>query len=263
MRFLKHIPNTLTSLNLVCGCLALVQIFSGDLHLAALLVFLAVLFDFFDGFAARLLKAYSPIGKDLDSLADMVSFGLVPGFMMFRLIQFALLANNEKELFWIAVQNNIQHVELENNPQLLGAWSMYLPYLALLIPVFSALRLAKFNNDSRQGDQFIGLPTPANALLIAGLVLNLDHPTTLMMGMNNVYSLVLGCVLMSYLLVAEWPLLALKFKTYTWKENSMRYSLLGLSALLLALFQIRAIPLLILLYILISTVNNIFFKARH
>src|SRR5688572_19635518 len=112
MKILKHLPNAITSGNLVCGCLAIVQIFSGDLVLASFFVFLAAILDFFDGFAARLLKVSSPIGKDLDSLADMVTFGLVPGLMVYRLLQFSLIGIEEKSLFWISLQKNINSIEL-------------------------------------------------------------------------------------------------------------------------------------------------------
>ncbi len=171
MKILKHIPNAITSGNLLCGCLAIVQIFSGDLVLASFFVFLAAVLDFFDGFAARLLKVSSPIGKDLDSLADVVTFGVVPGLMVYRLLQFALIGMGEKELFWIALQKNISSIELSNVHYLSGFYS-YLPYFGFLITVFSAIRLAKFNNDTRQSTTFIGLPTPANAILITALVVS-------------------------------------------------------------------------------------------
>jgi CDP-diacylglycerol--serine O-phosphatidyltransferase len=262
MKILKHIPNAITSGNLLCGCLAIVQIFSGDLVLASFFVFLAAVLDFFDGFAARLLKVSSPIGKDLDSLADVVTFGVVPGLMVYRLLQFALIGMGEKELFWIALQKNISSIELSNVHYLSGFYS-YLPYFGFLITVFSAIRLAKFNNDTRQSTTFIGLPTPANAILITALVVNLQQPSA-MYGVFSDYRVLLGfTVLSAYALVAELPLLALKFKDFTWKTNAMRYVFLGFSALLLVVFKIQALPLLILCYILFSLVNNIFFKAQH
>lgn len=262
MKVLKHLPNAITSGNLLCGCLAIVQIFSGDLVLASFFVFLAAVLDFFDGFAARLLKVNSPIGKDLDSLADVVTFGVVPGLMVFRLLQFSLIGIQEKELFWIALQKNIHSIDLSNDQYLSGFYS-YLPYLAFLIPVFSAIRLAKFNNDSRQSNSFIGLPTPANAILIAALVINLQQPSVFYGVFSDFRALLVFTFLSSYALVAELPLLALKFKDFTWKANSMRYIFLGFSLLLLLFFKVQALPLLILCYILFSLVNNIFFKAQH
>jgi CDP-diacylglycerol---serine O-phosphatidyltransferase len=262
VKILKHIPNAITSGNLLCGCLAIVQIFSGDLVLASFFVFLAAVLDFFDGFAARMLKVNSPIGKDLDSLADVVTFGVVPGLMVYRLLQFSLIGMEEKELFWIALQKNISSIEL-SNVQYLSGFYAYLPYFGFLITVFSAIRLAKFNNDTRQSTTFIGLPTPANAILIAALVLNLQQPTAIY-GVFSDYRVLLGfTVLSSYALVAELPLLALKFKDFAWKTNAMRYVFLGFSAVLLVVFKVQALPLLILCYILFSLVNNIFFKAQH
>ncbi len=262
MKLLKHLPNAITSGNLLCGCLAIVQIFSGDLVMASFFVFMAAVLDFFDGFAARLLKVSSPIGKDLDSLADVVTFGVVPGLMVFRLLQFSLIGIQEKELFWIAIQKNISAIDLSNDQYLSGYYS-YLPYFAFLITVFSALRLAKFNNDTRQTTSFIGLPTPANAILIAALVLNLQQPNDFYGVFSDYKVLLIFTVLSSYALVAELPLLALKFKDFSWKSNGMRYVFLGFSAMLVVLFKIQALPLLILCYILFSLVNNIFFKAEH
>lgn len=262
MNIRKHVPNAITSGNLLCGSLAVIQIFSGELVYACLLVFLAALLDFFDGFAARLLKVNSPIGKDLDSLADVVTFGLVPGLMLYKLLVYAIAARSEPQVFWIALQQNLSHIELANQAATAG-WYVYLPYLALLIPVFSALRLAKFNHDTRQSDSFIGLPTPANAMFVAALMLNLIRVEPLYLFFNNPFVLAGLSIVLAYLLVAELPLLALKFKGFGWQGNQMKYLLLGLSLLLLLLWKLPALPLLILLYILFSLVNNIFFKAGH
>lgn len=262
MKVLKHIPNAITSGNLLCGCMAIIQIFSGDLVLASFFVFLAAILDFFDGFAARLLKVNSPIGKDLDSLADVVTFGVVPGLMVYRLLQFSLIGMGEKDLFWIALQKNISSIDLSNAQYLSGFYS-YLPYFAFLITVFSAIRLAKFNNDSRQSTTFIGLPTPANAILIAALILNLQQPSAIYGVFSDYRVILVFTLLSSYALVAELPLLALKFKDFTWKSNRIRYVFLVFSALLLVILKWEALPLLILCYILFSLVNNIFFKAQH
>lgn len=141
----KNIPNAITCCNLLCGCLAIIQATNGNLLWAAYLVGMAAVFDFFDGFAARLLKVSSPIGKDLDSLADMVTFGVVPGIVMFKMIRLGLRL--DKEGFDL----------IEENP--------WITYIVFMIPIFSALRLAKFNHDTRQTEAFIGLPTPANAIM--------------------------------------------------------------------------------------------------
>ena len=236
MKIKEHIPNILTLLNLLSGCIAIVFIFEDQLAMASYLLGLAALFDFLDGFFARLLKVQSPIGKDLDSLADMVSFGLVPGMILFKLIGYS-----------IGISINTGIITL-------------VPYIAFLIPLFSALRLAKFNNDERQTDVFIGLPTPANALLIASFPLILIQQSTLV-GINilpiqslflSTVFLIIMSVLLSYLLVAELSLLSLKFKTFNWKENKIRFLFLGISCVLLILLYYVAIPVIILLYILLS-----------
>lgn len=236
MAIKNHIPNFITLLNLLSGCIAIVFIFDDQLAIASYLIGLAAIFDFLDGFFARLLKAQGPIGKDLDSLADVVSFGLVPGLILFKLIEYS------------------SGISINTGPITL------VPFIAFLIPLFSALRLAKFNNDERQTDIFIGLPTPANALLIASFPLILIQQSTLV-GINllgiqslflNTIFLIVLTILLSYLLVAEIHLLSLKFKTFTWKDNKVRFIFLGASCILLLLFFYLAIPIIIILYILLS-----------
>lgn len=236
MAIKNHIPNFITLLNLLSGCIAIVFIFDNQLAVASYLIGLSAIFDFLDGFLARLLKAESPIGKDLDSLADVVSFGLIPGLILFKLIEYSS-----------GISINIGFISV-------------VPFIAFLIPLFSALRLAKFNNDERQTDVFFGLPTPANALLIASFPLILTQQSTLV-GINflSIQSLFLSTIflvvitiLLSYLLIAEIQLLSLKFKNFTWKENKVRYIFLGTSCFLLLLFFYLAIPVIIILYILLS-----------
>ncbi len=227
----KHIPNFITILNLLSGCIAITVAFKGNLILASWLVGLAAIFDFLDGMAARLLNVKSAIGKELDSLADMVSFGLLPGVIVFQLL---------------SLNTNI------NSP--------LIPYIAFLVPAFSALRLAKFNTDTRQDEMFYGLPTPANAILIASFPLIINQNMGIF-GMDlsfihsilvNSYFLVLTTLLLSWLLVAEIPLMSLKFKSITWAENKARFVLLILSAIMLVVFQFAGIPIIIFLYIIIS-----------
>ncbi|MDX5423523.1 MAG: CDP-alcohol phosphatidyltransferase family protein [Hymenobacteraceae bacterium] len=228
----KHIPNAITCLNLFSGCLALYFAFKGELVTTAYLVGIAAVFDFLDGMVARVLKAYSEIGKQLDSLADMVSFGAVPGTVMFILLQRA-----EASVF--------------------GLSSDIVPFFGFLITIFSALRLAKFNIDTRQTTSFIGLPTPACTIFVASLPLILETGDLLHYEiiLNPIVLLVLT-VLLSYLLVAELPLFALKFTSLTWQDNSLRFIFLGLSVVLLALLQFAAIPLVIVLYILLSIIKK-------
>lgn len=227
----KHIPNFITILNLLSGCIAITVAFQGNLILASWLMGLAAIFDFLDGMAARLLNVKSAIGKELDSLADMVSFGLLPGVIVFQLLSL--------------------------NPNII---SPLIPYIAFLIPAFSALRLAKFNTDTRQEEMFYGLPTPAVAILIASLPLILNQHAVIF-GMDfsfikqflsNWYFLVSLTVLLSWLLVAEIPLMSLKFKSFGWTENRTRYVLILLSIILLICFQFAGVPLIILLYIILS-----------
>lgn len=240
LKIKQNIPNFLTCCNLLCGCFAIVQVFEGNLNWAAYLIGIAAIFDFFDGFAARLLKVSSAIGKDLDSLADMITFGVVPGLIMYKLIF----------LVYLSANGNISFELIEQK--------LSLCYVAFLIPVFSAIRLAKFNNDTRQSESFIGLPTPANAIFIGSLVLiSKDYPDRF-----TPEILCLLSILLSLLLVAPLPLFALKFKSFKFKGNEIRYIFLGLSLVLLASLKIIGIPLIIIAYILLSLVNNLFLKRK-
>jgi CDP-diacylglycerol--serine O-phosphatidyltransferase len=246
MNIKKHIPNALTCCNLLCGCLGIMFTNSNKLDIAFYLVLVAAIFDFLDGFAARMLKVSSPIGKDLDSLADMVTFGVLPGFIMFHLI------------------DSITFHQVD-----LSTFNLYFPYIAFIIPVFSALRLAKFNNDTRQTDSFIGVNTPANTLLISSLgyiyvtVTNSEKGSGRFFDLlYNSYTLPGLTLLMSILLVSELPIFALKFKNFGWADNKIRYVFLIIAAVLLILFQFFAFPFIIFLYILLSVINNTFSKKE-
>jgi CDP-diacylglycerol--serine O-phosphatidyltransferase len=222
----RNLPNAVTCLNLLCGCLALTNIFAGHLETGAWFVAAAALADFFDGLLARALRVSSAIGKDLDSLADMVSFGVVPGAMLFKLLA------------------------ADGPATPLG---QYLPYAGFMVTIFSALRLAKFNNDTRQTTSFIGLPTPACTLVVASLPLILSYDTFgLRAVILNPIVLVGLTVLLSGLLVAELPLFALKFKSLRWADNRRRFIFMLLAAGLLLGLQAAAVPLVVLLYVLLS-----------
>lgn len=261
MNIKKHIPNAITCCNLLCGCLAIVQSFEGNLAYAAYLVGLAAVFDFFDGFAARLLRVASPIGKDLDSLADMVTFGVVPGMVMYKLLQMTLLIEIADGT---TVDGWIISPPLSADPIAIEYKKMILPefiiYLAFLIPVFSAIRLAKFNNDVRQSDSFIGLPTPANAIFICSIPLIMEYSNIKFV--LNPYVLIIITIVLSLLLVSEIPLFALKFRNFSWRGNRIRYSFLALSLILLITLQFVGISLVILLYILMSVITNFYLKRR-
>lgn len=206
--------------------------FEGNLELAAWLVYVAAIFDFLDGLVARLLHAYSEIGKQLDSLADMVSFGVLPGVILFKLMQTAIRFSETASLEMMEIY----------------------PFFGFIIVIFSALRLAKFNIDSRQTSSFIGVPTPANTLLISSLPLILgdDHLSYLHPIILNPITLGILTVVMSYLLIAEIPLFALKFKNLRWQDNSVRFIFLLIALPLLFLLKFAAIPVIILIYILLS-----------
>jgi len=223
MNLLRHLPNTLTSANLLCGCLGLICLMENYPIEPAYFIWAACVFDFFDGFAARMLKVSSSIGKELDSLADMVSFGVLPAMTMYHWIDSTAGAN------------------------------LYV-YVSLMIAVFSALRLAKFNVDARQTDTFIGVPTPANALFITSLVFLPDSIKAIVFTAPVLTGITM---LFSLLLVAPFELFALKFKDFSWGNNKMRFTFLALSVFLLVLFKAGALPFIIISYILISLGSRI------
>lgn len=230
---LKHIPNTLTAANLFLGCLSIIATFDGNLTDAAWLICFAAILDFFDGFAARFLKVHSEIGKQLDSLADVVSFGVAPGFIFYAISQAKL--------------------EFTSSPFQFPLFVLIASYLPLLIPIFSAFRLAKFNIDTRQSDSFIGLPTPANALFICCIPFVLNQgPNWAETIFESLAFLTLFPILSSFLLVSEIPLFALKFKHFGIKGNEIRYGFLLSAVLLILVFQYLGIGLSMVLYVLLS-----------
>ncbi|HLT80518.1 MAG TPA: CDP-diacylglycerol--serine O-phosphatidyltransferase [Cyclobacteriaceae bacterium] len=216
---IRHLPNLLTCCNLLTGAAGIIYLLQEPgLVPAAWFVWIALLFDFLDGFTARVFNVSSPIGKELDSLADVISFGLLPSVLVYTL-----------------VQTQIQ------NP--------YLPWVALVIAVFSALRLAKFNIDDTQTNSFRGLPTPANALFITGLPFLAGGPGAFLL---TPYALIAVAIVFSLLLVSRVELFALKFKDWSWKHNQVQFVFLIISVVLVAVFKFAAVPLIILLYILLS-----------
>ncbi len=236
----KYIPNTITSLNLVFGTLAVLLAVKGQIEMAAYAVFMAAIMDFLDGFAARLLKAYSEVGKELDSLADLVSFGVAPSIIVWMIIR-------QSDESMMAGQVNI------------------LEYLVILMPVFAALRLAKFNVDDSQETSFSGLPVPGNAIFFAGLALNwaLYQDASGLSGWltestGNAYILSGLVVVFSILMVIPLRLFSLKFNGFSFKTNSVRYIFLLLSLLLILLLGVAAIPLCIVLYLALAVVVSLF-----
>lgn len=235
MNFTKHIPNALTCCNLLCGCLGilnmtegrpsfLIEWFPSPLEATAYFVWAACIFDFLDGFAARALKVSSPIGKELDSLADVVSFGVLPAFLMYSFLRGSVNADSGLH---------------------------YLPMLAFLIVICSALRLAIFNIDETQKDSFSGLPTPANALFITAL--------PFLQGLSFLFNPLMLSVItifFSVLMVSRLELFALKFKNFTWRDNQIRFIFLALALVLILFLGKGAIALSILLYIVLSLIGK-------
>lgn len=256
------------------------------------MVGIAAIFDFLDGFAARILKVHSEIGKQLDSLADMVSFGVLPGIVMFNLLQQSFYYELFLEYWQVPLPNKFNDIWYDTTRV------NYIPYIAFIIPVFSTIRLAKFNIDTRQTNSFIGLPTPANSIFICSLPLilffgneigkyflqttsfdvsidktpeaiwDVFHTNTLDFNfwisriLFSPYFLISLCLISSFLLVAPLPLFALKFKNFIWTDNKIRYIFLALCVPLLILFQFVGIPIIIILYIVLSVINNIFTRNK-
>jgi CDP-diacylglycerol---serine O-phosphatidyltransferase len=240
----RHIPNFITLLNLFSGSIAVIFAVKGNLVLAAIFVAAGIFFDFFDGLAARLLNVKSELGLQLDSLADAVTSGVVPGIVMYQLLNKALPAHGGLGADW-----NSSVFDVHMKPFAL---------IGLLIILASAYRLAKFNVDDRQTDSFIGLPTPANALLILSLPLILTYqPGPFVSGLLLNEWFLVGLTLVScYLLNAELPLFALKFSDWGFKENKMRYFFILSCIILIILLKFIAIPVIILLYVLVSVISN-------
>lgn len=240
----KHIPNTITLLNLLSGCIAVLFAVNDNLEYAAYFVFLGITFDFFDGFAARLLNVKSELGLQLDSLADMVTAGVVPGIVMYQLLQWStgdvIQTETTETMEWITGIN-------------------FWPLAGLLITLASAYRLAKFNIDTRQTTSFIGLPTPANTLLIVSfpLILQFQPNEALESVILNKWFLLVVTGISCYLLNAEIPLFALKFKTWGFRTNAVRYIFLILSIVMMAAMHFLAIPFIIVTYILLSVLSKV------
>lgn len=223
---IRNIPNTLTCCNLFSGCIASCMAFQGNYVWAFVFIIIGAAFDFFDGMVARLLNVSSPIGKELDSLADDITFGLAPAAIAFALFQ---------EVHY---------------PDFIQSLRPVLPYTAFLVAVFSGLRLAKFNIDTRQASSFIGMPTPANALFWGSLVTG-EHAFLTSPHFNAVYLFVL-VVVMSLLLVAELPMFSLKFKDLSWQHNKVSYIFLIGCIPLFLIFQWSGFAAVIIWYVILS-----------
>lgn len=244
MAIKRHLPNIITLLNLFCGSVAVLFAVQSNFVAAALFVFLGIFFDFFDGLVARKLNVQSPLGLQLDSLADMVTSGLVPGIVMFKLLSLALSASNNFTLGddW---NSSLHWVSIKFSP---------IALLGLFITLASAYRLAKFNLDEDQQSSFTGLPTPANALLIMSLplIMEFQNSNTINAFILNPWFLIAVTFLSCYLLNSKIKLFALKFKDWSFKTNAVRYMFIILSIVFIVIFKFLAIPIIIIFYVLLS-----------
>ena len=226
MAIKKHIPNTITCCNLISGCIAIAYAFSGKIEISFTWIIIGAVFDFFDGMSARLLKVSSPIGKELDSLADIVTFGVAPSTILFS------------------------KLGIMSYHSILESLRGILPFIAYIMAAFSALRLAKFNLDERQTLGFIGLPTPANALfwgsLLIGLGKRIDSSPLMCI------FIIVGIFISSWLMVSEIPMFALKFKEWGWKKNQIKYIFLLTCIPLIAIFGITGFAIIVAWYVIIS-----------
>ena len=252
MAFKKHIPNIVTLLNLFCGCIAVIFAVYNNFIAAAIFVFLGIFFDFFDGLLARKLNVQSPLGIQLDSLADMVTSGVVPGIIMFKLLSMSV--------------DTPYFIEMTSDWSSTTTWTgfriSWLPLIGLFITLASAYRLAKFNIDEDQQSYFKGLPTPANTLLIISLPLIMEFQESDLMNaiILNKWFLIILTVLSCYLLNSNIKLFALKFKHFGFKDNAVRYIFIILTVLLLVVLHFAAIPMIILCYVILSLISSSFMK---
>lgn len=242
----KHIPNTITLINLFCGGCAIVCVMYGSFVMAFWFLFTGGVMDYLDGAVARILDVHSPLGKELDSMADMVSFGVAPGMILYTLLSIA----------WTKESGDFSTGGFD-----FGIYPLAFP--AFILSAFSGLRLAKFNLDTRQSENFIGLNTPACTIFMTGLML-IYHYDSLGLGdfVTQVYFLYAVIAVFSYLLVAELPMFSFKFKNFTWKDNWVRFSFLILMVVLLITLQEAAFSIVILLYVIVATVQYLLGQTK-
>ncbi len=256
-----NIPNLFTAANLISGCIAILLAVSGRIDLAPFAIFVGAFFDFLDGFLARKLQVSSEMGKQLDSLADMVTFGVAPGLIMMAVILRCQLVS-DFSMNYVSIPNWV-------NTLIDGDHRNFWPFAGLLIPFFSIFRLAKFNLDTRQTESFIGLPTPAITLFFMSFPLALAYKITtgdLMISINRFLFdplfISILILIMSLLLVSEIPLFSLKIKGFGWKENRVRYVFLLISLAFILLFNVWSLALIVFLYLILSMIENIFIKTK-
>lgn len=260
-----NLPNLITGANMLCGVFSILLSLSGRIDLAPYPIFLGAILDFLDGFAARMLKIQSEMGKQLDSLADMITFGLAPGIMMLGVLVYTTgngggLSSYTYYFSDLNIIDWFKNIYSWNKPNLI-------PFIAFLIPIFSMFRLAKFNLDTRQSESFIGVPTPANTIFFCmfPLVLGQEYElgtlnNLLILIFCNSYILIPIIIVMSILLVSEIPLFSLKFKHFKWEGNQLRYVFLITCSLLIVTTCFWSLGLIVILYLMLSVIDIIFKK---
>lgn len=255
-----NLANLFTAANLISGVIAIVLALSGRIDLAPFAVFIGLIFDFLDGFVARLLKTSGELGKQLDSFADMVTFGVAPGVIMLIMLTIdpSLLVDglsvNQIQASYVNWFSEIDITTLSGN---------YLPFAALLLPFFSMFRLAKFNIDTRQSESFIGLPTPSMTLFFMSFPLVLFYGSSaLLTEILNPWLIVGLIIVFGLLMISEIPLFSLKVKSFGWKGNQIRIVFLLISLILILVFKVWSIALIVFLYLILSMIENTFFKTK-
>jgi CDP-diacylglycerol--serine O-phosphatidyltransferase len=275
-----NLPNLITSANMLCGIFSILLSIFGRIDLAPYPIFFGAIFDFFDGFTARIFNIKSELGKQLDSLADMITFGLAPGIMMMMLLVIIGFNQKVENIEFNSVNNFVESffdtIKAANHDMIFFSWfssilrfeaQNFIPLIALLIPFFSMFRLAKFNIDTRQNEGFIGLNTPANTLLMCTfpLILNQTYENeSILFSLKNfvlqiefIVPLIIFC---SLLLVSEIPFFSLKFKHFKWKDNEIRYLFLIICLILIPITLFWSLGLIVILYLILSIVDNKFIK---
>jgi len=278
-----NLANLFTAANMLCGCISIILTLAGRIDIAPLFILGGAVLDFFDGFIARKLKIAGPLGKQLDSLADMITFGVAPGVLMLVMIILGIDISSlipaedgarvyQNDLsyfvyFQVAAWFQALVYEVPNN---FDASIKFLPFIAMAIPFFSMFRLAKFNIDENQSDKFIGVPTPLNTIFFLFFPLyfafnlqNWGHQPKFIHGLFDCYTLSAISVLFSLLMVSNIPMIALKFKNFTWKDNYFRFSLIGISLIIIPLLTFWAIPIIVFLYLFLSLIENYQTKKKN
>ncbi len=234
-----YIPNIITSLNLLCGCVSILLVFNNNLLVATFLILIAMILDYLDGFIARLSDAITKFGMQLDSFADLVSFGMAPGFLIFMVLK-------------------------NSNINVWEGYNFILPYIALIIPLFTAFRLALFNISQYKDDDFKGLPSPANAFFYVSLVIYLHYsePGNFYKFLSSPFLLLPAILILSFIMISSISMFSLKFKNFKIKNNSTRYAFIIASLGIIIAFRLSALPLIIPLYIVFSVLHNALFKEE-